>query len=65
MPRFTHSASEEKAPAPAPLAGGCATCWAAKYCAAFSALASPQPPPNCPLVPRPKPKSAHYLPAAR
>lgn len=42
----------KKAPAPAWPAVGCAHCWAAKYCASFSALASPQPPPNCPLVPR-------------
>lgn len=46
------SASEKKASVPAPPTVGCATCWAAKYCASFSALASPQPPPNCPLVPK-------------
>lgn len=51
MSRFTRFAAEEKAPAPP--VGGCATCWAANYCAAFSALASPQPPPNCPLLPKP------------
>jgi hypothetical protein len=47
-------APAKKTPLLAPPAVGCATCWAAKYCAAFSALPSPQPPPNCPLVPRPK-----------
>jgi len=54
MPYSATLILEEKAPAPRPPLGGCATCWAAKYCAAFSALASPQPPPNCPLLPQPK-----------
>ncbi|MGI4867450.1 MAG: hypothetical protein ACRYFZ_26260 [Janthinobacterium lividum] len=42
------------ADAPLPLvpAVGCGTCWAAKYCAAFSPE-GPQPPPSCPLVPKP------------
>ena len=42
-------------PAPSAPAVGCATCWAAKYCAAFS-LESPQPPPTCPLLPKPAPQ---------
>jgi len=54
MSRFTRAASKEKGPAPTAPVGGCVTCWAAKYCAAFSALSSPQPPPNCPLLPHPK-----------
>lgn len=54
MPRYRTLASEEKAPVPAAPAVGCATCWAAKYCASFSALSAPQPPPNCPLVPKPR-----------
>ncbi|TVT38296.1 hypothetical protein FNT36_19035 [Hymenobacter setariae] len=42
-------------PAPTGPVVGCATCWAAKYCAVFS-LAGPQPPPECPLLPQPTTK---------
>ncbi|MFD1872227.1 hypothetical protein [Hymenobacter bucti] len=42
----------ENEPEPTVPAVGCATCWAAKYCAVFS-LASPQPPVECPLLPQP------------
>lgn len=55
-------------PAPEGPVVGCATCWAAKYCASFS-LTGPQPPPACPLLPRPtarpprrQPPSAFPLP---
>ncbi|MBJ6141877.1 hypothetical protein [Hymenobacter sp. BT559] len=53
-------------PAPTAPAVGCATCWAAKYCAVYS-LAGPQPPPECPLLPqpaqkrRPRPSPLHQV----